>query len=815
MTADNELEKLQADLNSHAPYLVPVIFDKLAPDLMREGATHGDTDKIVNDPIWKIYPLNDPILSLVNLPVVQRLRRIRQLGLVHLVYPGANHTRFEHALGSMCAASRMFDTMAATARIPDRISTKYRKILLAAAVLHDIGHTVFSHVGERVLRAAFPDGFSAIQHILQTAFPEQLEYEHSEPAIPSAPEMKIKLPPAAELMSVLFVLSPAMSTVVRRLDLGYEPSESQLMIAALILGKPRNLIHENEYYYFLRNLVSGDLDCDKIDYVARDAYYAGIPTATDIDRILSQITTVEIRNETEAPEVKYKFGDGNPEVLHLYGIKAASASALEMFVMTRAYLFERLYAHPKVRAAERALERLLIQRIQFGQKRQGWTADHTLSFLYAPGGDDYLLGELGSARFDGIGDYFAQKARRILIRHLPVRALAISRQTMSFGAPAGSSIESADFVPWQLAEDEVSADPLDLEQEICQLAEIPASSTVFVDWFLPNPIREDPDIWVKDPADSRRVRRVSAYFNVEQLANAYRSTKQVAWIFADADQRYIVAASAATCLQLRYDLPPNPEAYTRAKISFRALEPHFLKFRTESRLASAVLNVQAKASDRKVRPVAAHFIQHLTALRSEDRQIAGARLAQQTGAIDLPRAYYEHLEVAKLVLEILLRHASAYWCASIFQEQLKNGNEKRFQRHLKEYCDGDALCIKIFHVVEGSEVGGGETDLVFQSKKGDIYPGVVVELKSKREDFNKIYSDHAGQPFQYSERGNLGRVSILYAQFYRREAISLGDTLLVRENGQPGSERAVICIAQKAFCDPPSQLGKTSKEITV
>lgn len=828
MSPDEELGRLQGRLRSDTSNLAAVVFDSLAPSLVREGAPHRDREKIVNDPVWKIFPLNDPILSLVETPLVQRLRRIRQTGLVHLVYPGANHTRFEHTLGAMCAAARMFDTMAETAKIPDEARSKFRKIVLAAAVLHDVGHTVFSHVGEHVLRTAFADGFSAVQRILPEAFPDNLNYTSGVPAIHEADdperEVKKKLPPAAELMSALFVLSPAFTELIRRLDLGYEASECQLMITALILGKPRNLIQDNgkTYYYFLKNLISGDLDCDKVDYVARDAYYAGIPTATDIERILSQITTVEIRDETEAPEVRYKFGDGNADVLHLYGIKAASASALEMFVMTRAYLFERLYAHPKVRAAERALERLLVQRITFGKAQENWDIREVLSFLYMNGGDDHVLGAL-SATVSAAGEsedgrqapykYFANRAQGILERQLPVRALAISRQTMSFGSARGDTVESADFVPWQFAEDQISAHRFVLEEKVCSLAGLDPS-TVYVDWFLPNPIREDPDIWVKDPAENRRVKRISEYFNVEQLANAYRSTKQVGWIFSNADDQDRVAAAAAIYLQMEYDLPPNREAYTRAKVLRNKLEIQLdLLSENKPDLAQAVLNIKARTSTRTIRPVAAHFVQYLGALGIE-REVVAERLADQIKMVGLPRTYYEHLEVAKLVMEILLRHASAFWCAAEFRDPPPDGkNEKRFQTHLKNFCDGDPTCVRLFKVVEGAEVPGGETDLIFESRARSKYPDTIVELKSKKEDFKRLYNLHAGQPPQYAERDKAGRVSILYVQFDRREAVSLADTLLIRKSGEDASLRAIICLAQKAFCRDPSSLGDTSSSI--
>ncbi|HIH44681.1 MAG TPA: HD domain-containing protein, partial [Candidatus Methanoperedenaceae archaeon] len=97
--------------------------------------------KAIRDPVHGYIELGELPLSLLDTKEVQRLRRIRQLGLSHLVYPGANHTRFEHSLGVMHLAKYM------TAHVEER----YRDELVAAALLHDIGHGPLSHVTEELM----------------------------------------------------------------------------------------------------------------------------------------------------------------------------------------------------------------------------------------------------------------------------------------------------------------------------------------------------------------------------------------------------------------------------------------------------------------------------------------------------------------------------------------------------------------------------------------------------------------------------------------------------------------------------------------
>jgi hypothetical protein len=101
--------------------------------------------KIIKDPVHGYVEVNEEILPLLDSPAVQRLRYIRQLGFSYLVYPGANHTRFEHSVGTMHLASvacRQFG-----------LSTEDRQLVLVAALLHDVGHGPFSHASEPLMEA--------------------------------------------------------------------------------------------------------------------------------------------------------------------------------------------------------------------------------------------------------------------------------------------------------------------------------------------------------------------------------------------------------------------------------------------------------------------------------------------------------------------------------------------------------------------------------------------------------------------------------------------------------------------------------------
>jgi HD superfamily phosphohydrolase len=105
--------------------------------------------EILRDPLWNNIRLDPLALSLLETPVMQRLRYVRQLGLAFLVYPGATHSRFEHALGAWHLAGmalRLLDERGALTGVPLR----EQQIVRAAALLHDVGHYPFSHALEEI-----------------------------------------------------------------------------------------------------------------------------------------------------------------------------------------------------------------------------------------------------------------------------------------------------------------------------------------------------------------------------------------------------------------------------------------------------------------------------------------------------------------------------------------------------------------------------------------------------------------------------------------------------------------------------------------
>lgn len=190
--------------------------------------------KLIRDPLWETIRLDPTAVRIVDTAEFQRLRYIRQLGLAHLVYPGATHTRFEHALGVYHLTQTALRYLRERGGVPPDV-WEGEELVPYAALLHDIGHYAYSHALE------------------------ELDDKH--------------LPGHHEEVSQRFFASPALRDALAPLGL-----TAADQIHELIRG-------DGELP--LRGLVSGSLDLDKMEYLRRDARFCGVPYGeVDVSRLL-------------------------------------------------------------------------------------------------------------------------------------------------------------------------------------------------------------------------------------------------------------------------------------------------------------------------------------------------------------------------------------------------------------------------------------------------------------------------------------------------------------------------------------------------
>ncbi len=193
--------------------------------------------RIVRDPLWNTIRVDPVAMTIVDTAAFQRLRYIRQLGFAHLVYPGATHTRFDHAIGVYHLAGTALRLLREGGGVDPSVWNR-AELIPYAALLHDIGHYAFSHAME------------------------ELEAD--------------RLPGDHEAVSARFFESPELGEALAPLGAG-APEE----IYALIRGESRHP---------LAGLVTGSLDLDKMEYLRRDSLFCGVPYGeVDVDRLLQAL----------------------------------------------------------------------------------------------------------------------------------------------------------------------------------------------------------------------------------------------------------------------------------------------------------------------------------------------------------------------------------------------------------------------------------------------------------------------------------------------------------------------------------------------
>jgi len=196
--------------------------------------------KIIHDGVHGSMKITGLILDLVKTPEFQRLRNIKQLGLAYLVYPGANHTRFEHSLGAWHLARRLSQEVG--------LEENESMLLQVGALLHDVGHGPFSHTFETIYR-----------HYVK-------ERDHMR----LGQEMILGKTNITESEN-----GGRIPEIIESYDYDFSPGD----VADLILGK-----HEKGY---LGSMLHGDVDVDQLDYLVRDAHYTGVAHGIiDLERLM-------------------------------------------------------------------------------------------------------------------------------------------------------------------------------------------------------------------------------------------------------------------------------------------------------------------------------------------------------------------------------------------------------------------------------------------------------------------------------------------------------------------------------------------------
>ncbi|MBO9687085.1 MAG: HD domain-containing protein [Mitsuaria chitosanitabida] len=321
--------------------------DDYVAELKQPG--HAFERKQINDALWGTIGLHAAEVALLDSPLLQRLRNVRQLGVVHWVYPGAVHTRFEHSLGVLHQIQNLMSAINSIARTDNDstpvISQNFVHLMRLAALLHDVGHAAFSHVSEMAVQ-----GLPELQ-LLPAEFARQRRAESKQ---------------LSEMFAYYVVRSPAMKRFFKALfnarsnyinwggDIEQNVEQTVEKIGDAILGR-----HIDSRVPLMHELISGPFDADKLDYFSRDARLAGTPSVIDISRLVQKLS-VRALDAGELPaDIARKVAKIDSKY-YLVGVKWSGVAVLDELHLARVLLFAKIYRHPKVIAIEQMLRAAIV-----------------------------------------------------------------------------------------------------------------------------------------------------------------------------------------------------------------------------------------------------------------------------------------------------------------------------------------------------------------------------------------------------------------------------------------------------------------------
>jgi HD superfamily phosphohydrolase len=262
----------------------------------------------IRDPIHGTLPVSPRELRVIDHPMFQRLRNIKQLGFADLSFPGATHSRYSHSLGAMRVATRLFDRVFEQEDLPERVRSRFRQAVRLAMMLHDIGHAPLSHTTEMLMP---PVGELGLGVFAGDDVARRASHE----------DYTLKM-----------VLDSALGETIAEVfgDDGIMPPD----VAELIAGqtwKHRSTRFRHggtDYSPVLRQIVSSEMDADRMDYLQRDSFYSGVMYGKfDADWLIDNVTPVSLDDSV------------------YMGLKARAVFSFEDFLLSRYHMFATVYLH--------------------------------------------------------------------------------------------------------------------------------------------------------------------------------------------------------------------------------------------------------------------------------------------------------------------------------------------------------------------------------------------------------------------------------------------------------------------------------------
>lgn len=489
--------------------------------------------KLIRDGLWDSHLFAPYEIHILDCPIVQRLRQVSQTALTSQVYPSATHTRFQHTLGTVIVLDHLLDAIEKQSRSLSPLNggdyldlvQPYLRELRVAALLHDVGHGIFSHTSE-----TYYGGDADIQQaIIDLGLPDGTKPH--------------------EVLGYVIVTRPAFREFIAKvMDLYGQPELNLDLAADLIVGRGRSGPQG-----YLRDLINGVFDVDKLDYISRDAHTTGVKMVIDLDR-LAYTTSVESMATLRGA----KYEDMRKLDQMRLVVSISGVPAVEQIVFNKLLLRTSVYDHHKVRATNCMLHGLFNLINELPADAAGLVLKSPLDFLQAE--ESVCLNDFGKT--GEVADYM----RTISGRKLLKRALVISRKTLGLRT-------EEDLDGFMEVLDEIQGDKNKLT-ELRMLLFSKAESQGLAGGYGPEyfwfdfpdvPRFREPSQCLIKQADGE-LRFLNEIFRIDSWAEAYFDNKWRGHIFCPPDlERDAIGRLGAEALGEMYGLEVNAEGTAQAK----------------------------------------------------------------------------------------------------------------------------------------------------------------------------------------------------------------------------------------------------------
>lgn len=518
-----------------------------------------DERKEIFDAVWGNIEFCSGEIYILDSPLLQRLRKIKQLGLAYFVYCGCDYSRYYHTLGVTYLADRM---AAAINRCDlgtnEEKKSFFKAIVRLAAIFHDTGHMFLSHVSEHYFSKS---PFYSRNKMITTLLDEFERKAGKKPAL-------------HELLGCMIVNTGAvhelLEIVAKKIKgllsgCNYTIDEMVEYISALIVGVPvdREILPYS-------SIVNGPIDADKCDYLSRDSHVTRVPVAVDVSRITQKLSVVESKDICTS-ELWHQDADTSIKFYEL-AMKDSAEKALFQLCIARTIMFDSVYYHHKVLTAETEFRNLVGRLanlkkpffINFVEILQHTDEDF----------NDYFFDALKSDREDDDRreiDAIKKEFHKIYERHIAKRVVCLTpdyllgpqKYTEAFWDSVMTVFDSEEEktficeIKEEYAKIQMKLEGIEIREDQVQIFAIQAPTQVFGHSKIQVPI----DLRNGNQRD----------FKGYELVSSRETSSSSSYIVTDEDDRLLVYLATEKIFMKKYHIELREEAITCGKYSQKAI----------------------------------------------------------------------------------------------------------------------------------------------------------------------------------------------------------------------------------------------------